>query len=182
METNKNEKTAIARHIASMVNEGDTIFLNSGTTSIYISRYLRGIKNILAVTNSPLAAQELGFSGDCEVVLIGGSYNASLSFTYGDDSVNQLSKYHANKFFFSCDGISASAGIMTYNTHEVYVNRKFMENSSTIIAVADYSKIGRMSRIAIDSVTCLDTLVTNASADAAELDAIRALGVEIVIR
>jgi DeoR family transcriptional regulator of aga operon len=180
LSTNKNEKLAIANHVATLVNEGDTLFLNSGTTSFYIAQCIRSVKNLLVVTNSPMTAQEIGYSGDCEVVLVGGSYNAPLSFTFGDDAVNQLARYHANKFFFSCDGVSASAGIMTYNTHEVYVNRKFMENSSMTIAVADYSKIGRMSRIAIDSITCLDTLVTNSCADAGELGAIKAMGVDIV--
>lgn len=178
--TNKNEKIAIARHAASMVNEGDTVFLNSGTTSIYIAQHLKGIKNILLVTNSPMVAQELNYSGDCEIVLVGGSYNLPLSFTYGDDAVKQIASYHANKFFFACDGIGAFTGIMTYNMHEVYVNRKFMENSSAVVAVADYSKIGRLSRIVIDSVDCLDTLVTNASADMGELSAIREKGVEII--
>lgn len=179
---NKNEKIAIARHAASMVNEGDTVFLNSGSTSIYIAQHLRGIKNILLVTNSPLVAQELNFSGDCEVILVGGSYNPLLSFTYGDDAVKQIASYHANKFFFACDGIGASVGIMTYNTHEVYVNRKFIENSSTTIAVADFSKIGRLSRITIDSVCCLDALVTNACADMVELEAIREMGVEVIVQ
>lgn len=180
MATNKAQKVAIAQAAASMVHEGDTLFLNSGTTAVYIAQSLRGIKNLLILTNSPLIADEIGYSSDVEVILVGGSYNAPLAFTYGDDAVKQIAKYRANKFLFACDGISAAAGVMTYNTHEVYVNRKFMENSSTIIAVADYSKIGRLSRITIDSVGCLDALVTNASADAAELETIAAMGVEII--
>jgi DeoR/GlpR family transcriptional regulator of sugar metabolism len=176
---NRTEKQAIAGHVANMVNEGDTLFLNSGSTSCYVAQCLRGVKNLLVVTNSPMVAQEIGYT-DCEVVLVGGSFNAPLSFTFGDDAVNQIAKYRANKFIFACDGVSAAAGIMTYNTHEVYVNRKFMENSSMIVAVADYSKIGRCSRIAIEPVACLDTLVTNSCADACELGAIKAMGVEIV--
>lgn len=177
---NRNEKLAIARRAAAMVNEGETVFLNSGTTNYYIAQCLRGVKSLLVLTNSPMAAQELGYTGDCEVMLVGGSYNAPLSFTYGDDAVQQIEKYRANKFFFACDGIGAAAGIMTYNTHEVNVNRRFIENSATAIAVADYSKIGRLSRITIEPVGRLDTLVTNACADEAEMEAIRAEGVEII--
>lgn len=180
LSTNKNEKIAIAKSAVSMINDGDTIFLNSGTTAIYIAQHIQGVKNLLALTNSPLVAQELCGAPDCEVVLVGGSFNAQLSFTYGDDTVRQISKYYANKFFFSCDGISAAAGIMTYNTHEVQVVKAFMEKSATTIAVADYSKIGRLSRISLDSVSCLDTIVTNSCADEGELNAVREMGVEII--
>ena len=177
--TNVTEKMAIAEHARSLVNEGDTLFLNSGTTTIYIARAIRDIRNLLVVTNSPLVAQEMVYSGQSETILIGGSYHGPMAFTYGDDAVKQIGKYHAGKFFLSCDGISATAGIMTYNTHEVEVNRHFMENSSMIICVADYSKIGRFSRISIGMPDCLDALVTNPRANEAELDAIRALGVDV---
>ena len=180
MATNKSEKLAIAARAVAMINEGDTIFLNSGTTSMFIAQALKGIKNLLVVTNSPLAAQELGYSTECEVVLVGGNYDGKMAFTYGDDAVTQISRYRAGKFFFSCDGISATSGVMTYSTHEVDVNRKFMENSATVIAVADYSKIGHTSRISMGGIACLDALVTNACADAGELETIREASVEII--
>lgn len=179
MAANKNEKVAIAARAVAMINEGDTVFLNSGTTSVYIAQAARGIKNLLVITNSPLVAQELGYSNECEAVLVGGSYDGRMAFTYGDDAVMQISRYRAGKFFFSCDGISASSGLMIYSTHEVEVNSKFMENSATVIAVADYSKVGRTSRISVGGIASLDVLVTNACSDADELRAIREAGVEI---
>jgi DeoR/GlpR family transcriptional regulator of sugar metabolism len=180
MKTNERQKRAIAGHVATMINEGDTVFLNSGTTAIYISRAIRTIPGILVITNSPLAAQELSYSGECEVVLLGGSYNGPLAFTYGDDAVRQISKYRANRFFLSCDGISVEAGIMTYNTHEVDVNHQFIARSAMVVAVADQSKIGRTSRIRIGSVECLDALITNEGADREALEAIGERGVEII--
>ena len=170
----------IADRAVSLINEGDTVFLNSGTTSVFIAQAARGIRNLLVVTNSPLAAQELGYSTECEVVLVGGNYNGRMAFTYGDDAVYQIARYRAGKFFFSCDGISASSGIMTYSTHELDINRKFLENSASAIVVADYSKVGRTSRICAGQTSCIDVLVTNSCSDADELDAIRALGVEII--
>jgi DeoR/GlpR family transcriptional regulator of sugar metabolism len=176
---NKVEKMAIADHVRSLVNDGDTLFLNSGTTSVYVARAIREIKGLMVVTNSPLVAQELDGTGQSETVLIGGSYHVPMAFTYGDDAVKQISRYHAGKLFLSCDGVSATTGVMTYYTHDVEVNRCFMENSATIICVADYSKIGRLSRISIGKIDCLDALVTNSRADAAELDGIRAAGVDV---
>lgn len=180
MTTHERQKRAIADHVATMINEGDTIFLNSGTTAIYISRAIRHIKNILVITNSPLAAQELSYSGECEVVLVGGSYNGPLAFTYGEDAVHQIEKYRANRFFVSCDGISAEAGIMTYNTHEVDINHQFIAHSAMVVAVADLSKIGRMSRIRVDAVECLDAIITNEGADREALEAIGERDVEII--
>jgi DeoR/GlpR family transcriptional regulator of sugar metabolism len=177
--TNKSEKMAIADHVRSLVHEGDTLFLNSGTTTIYVARAIRDIRNLLIVTNSPLVAQETASSDGSETILIGGSYHGPMAFTYGDDAVKQIAKYRGGKFFLTCDGISAAAGIMTYNTHEVEVNRRFIENSAMTICVADFSKIGRFSRISIGMPDCLDALVTNAKANQAELDAIRALGVDV---
>jgi DeoR/GlpR family transcriptional regulator of sugar metabolism len=181
LSANKAEKMAVAEYARTMVNEGDTIFLNSGTTSIYIARAIRDIRGLLVVTNAPLVAQELDNDGQCETVLVGGSYHGPMAFTYGDDAVRQISRYHAGKFLLSCDGVSAETGIMSYNTREADVYLCFMDNSSTIICVTDYSKIGRMSRIGICGIDRLDTLVTNAKADAAEIGEIRAKGVNILL-
>jgi DeoR family fructose operon transcriptional repressor len=180
MVTNEREKKAIAVRAAEFVREGDTLFINSGTTSLYLAGEIKRVNNILVVTNSPLVAQELGYSPFCDVILIGGNYSGRYRFTYGDDAVAQLARYRADKFFLSCDGIHDEAGITTYHHLEADINRQFMRNAHLTIAVADFSKIGRVSRIHIQPVNCLDTLVTNQSANQDVLGAIRAQDVEII--
>lgn len=180
MVTNEREKRAIAECAGQLVNEGDTLFINSGTTSLYLASEIKRINNILVITNSPLVAQELGYSPFCDVILIGGNYSGRYRFTYGDDAVNQLAKYRADKFFLSCDGIHDEAGITTYHHLEADINRQFMQNARLTLAVADYSKIGRVSRIHVNAISCLDTLITNQSANQGILEAIRAQDVEII--
>ncbi|MEA4889654.1 MAG: DeoR/GlpR family DNA-binding transcription regulator [Clostridiaceae bacterium] len=180
MVTHEREKRAIAEYAAQLVNEGDTLFINSGTTSLYLASEIKRINNILVITNSPLVAQELGYSPFCDVILLGGNYSGRYRFTYGDDAANQLGKYRADKFFLSCDGLHEEAGITTYHHLEADINRQFMQNARLTIAVADFSKIGKVSRIHVNPIQCLDTLVTNQCAKQDTLDAIRALDVDII--
>lgn len=180
METHVAEKRAIAAYAASLVNEGDTLFVSSGTTCIYLAMELKRINNILVITNSPYVAQEYGYTVGGEVVLLGGNYSGRYHFTYGDDALMQLGRYRADTFFLSCDGIDAAQGVTLYHHLECDVSRRFMERARLTVAIADASKIGRVSRVHLSPVTGLDMLVTNEGADPLALNAIREEDVDIV--
>lgn len=181
LSTHEAEKKKIAAYIASIVNQGDTLFINSGTTSIYVAKEIKNIRNLFIVTNSILIAQELNSSQNSNVILLGGNIEAQYQFTYGDDTVEQLAKYRADKFIFTCDGISAKAGITTYHPPEFAVNKAFIKNTNSTVCIADYSKIGKVSRIRLGGIDTADTLVTNQNANEKEVALMKKSGLEIIL-
>jgi DeoR/GlpR family transcriptional regulator of sugar metabolism len=180
MKTNEEEKRRIALAVAALVSEGDTLMINSGTTTLFVVKELKSIRNLTIVTNSLTIAMEVGFCANIQVILLGGSFNPQYQFTYGDDAVHQLRKYKADKLILAVDGIAAGGGVTTYHHLEAEINRQMIGRANKTIVAADYSKVGRISFAHIDSLESIDLLVTNGNANAEELQMIQDAGVEII--
>ena len=138
-----NEKQAIAHAVAELVRDGDTLFINSGTTMLAVANALRIRKNLNIVTNSLEVASELGTVPGFRVILLGGEVNARYGFTYGSDAQEQLSHYRADKAIMSLDGIEPEAGLTTYHAEEATINRMVIARAGQLIVAADHTKVGR---------------------------------------
>ncbi len=180
MVVNREEKLRIAKAVKLMISEGDTLMLDSGTTTYYVAREIAHIKNLTIVTNSLQVAQELSYQSNINVILLGGSLDPRYQFTFGDDALNQLKKYKADKMIIAVDGVSVSSGLTTYHYLEAEVSRQMSTRANRTIAVADYSKIAREGFAHIGAITSIDTLVTNKEADKEEIGAISNLGIEVL--
>ena len=90
------EKVAIANAVANMIRDGDTLFINSGSTTQVLAAALKVRSNLNIVTNSLAAATVLADVPTFRVVLLGGSLNATYGFTYGGDAQHQLAKFQAD--------------------------------------------------------------------------------------
>ena len=179
MQTNQEEKRSIAAEIASMISDGDSIMMDSGTTTLFVAKELKNLKGITVLTNSLAIAEEIGYRENISVILLGGSLYPKHQFTYGDDVINQLKKYKADIMILAADGVSAEEGITTYHYLESEVSRQMMARASKTIVAADFSKIGRVSFAYIDSIENVDVVVTNTKANKEEIELIRKKGVEV---
>lgn len=179
MKTNEEEKRKIASACSSMISNGDTIMINSGTTTFFTVQELAHVKNLTIVTNSIAIASEAGNFNNMHVILLGGNFSPRYQFIYGDDAVSQLKRYKADKLILSADGVSGEEGITTYHHQEAEVNRQMMARVNKTIIVADYSKIGRSSFTFISPIENADIIITNQKSNQTELDLIREKGVEI---
>ena len=137
------EKHAIAAVIAEQIRDGDTLFINCGTTSVCVAQALRARRNLSIVTNSLAVAAELGAVPTFRVLLLGGVVNARYGFTYGSDAQEQLNQYQADWAVLSVDGVSAKGGITTYHAEEAILDRMMMQGAGCTLIAADHSKIGR---------------------------------------
>lgn len=180
MNVNRDEKIEIAKEVKTLIEDGDTLMLDSGTTTYFVARELTDIKNLTIVTNSLAVAQELSYQNNINVILLGGSLDPRYQFTYGDDAQCQLKKYKADKMIIAVDGVSAGSGLTTYHYLEVEVSRQMIQRANQTIVVADYNKIAREGFAYIDAITSIDTLVTNKKADKEELSRISEQGIEVI--
>lgn len=179
-EVNKEEKKRIAAETASLISDGDTIIIGSGTTPLYVMRELKSHKDLIIITNSLSVAQEASFNRNIHVlVLLGGSINFQYEFTTGDDAIRQLSKYKADKLILSSDGVSSQFGVTTYHHLEAELYRQMIARVDKTILVADYSKIGRANFSQIEEIHQIDLLISNHNASKDEIEAIREAGVEV---
>lgn len=179
-EQHPDEKRSIAALTTSLIQDGETLFINSGTTTYYVSIELKKFRNLKIVTNSLSVAMELGSNPTFQIILLGGNLNSQYQFTYGIDAVTNLSKYKAEKVILSLDGVSAKAGLTTYHAEEAELIRLMIKRSRSTIIVADHSKIGHESFSLLGPIEQADYLVTNPDVDEQFIQEIKALGINIV--
>lgn len=175
----RQQKEAIADEIAGMIRDGDTLFMNSGTTCEHIAEALRGRRNLNVVTNSLRVATRLGMIPSFRVLLVGGEINAHYGFTHGGDAQEQLSRYQADWAILSVDGVSANGGITTHHAEEAIIDRMMAAGAKQTVVAADASKLGRagFSRVCECSERLL--LISNEGCDAEVIAQIRGKGMSI---
>ncbi len=140
--TNVEAKQKIAKLAATQINEGDTIFLDASTTTFFIAKELRNMRNITIITNSLRVIVELDGCDSIKVISVGGvlSHNQSFVGTLAENSIAE--NYVASKMFFSSKGVSAESGILESNEQECGIKQKMLNNSRHKYYLCDKSKMG----------------------------------------
>ena len=176
--SNSASKKELAAKIASLIENNDTIMMNAGTTLTYVLHAIRGKRNISIVTNSIQNAVEASTYPDFNVILLGGEIDEKYQFTYGNDTLSQLDKYHATKCILSVDGIHAKDGLTLYYSNESGIVRKMIACSDKVIVAADGSKLGKSTFSRVAAIKDMDVLVTNKT-DSNELEFLKEQGVVV---
>lgn len=177
--SNAEQKLAIGTAVAKMVRDGDTLFINSGTTCEYIAGALSSRVNLNIVTNSLKVATRLGTVPSFRVLLIGGEINSQYGFTYGGDAQEQLGKYQADWALLSVDGVSATGGVTTHHAEEAIIDRLMIAAARQKVIVADAGKIGRAGFSRVCECTGELMLVTNDGGNKAAVAGLQECGMKI---
>ena len=172
-------RRAIAEAVLRYISDGDTLFINSGTTTMAVAEVLSLRKNLNIVTNSLAVANYLAHQADMRLILLGGELNANYGFTYGGDALEQLNRYQPQWSILSVDGVHPEHGITTYHADEAMIDRTMIARAQKTIIVADHRKIGRVGFSHICGVSEGQILVTDSGCDDAQLERIRTAGAEV---
>lgn len=138
---NVNEKEIIARYAASLVNDGESIYLDSGSTTLRMVRHLKN-KDITIVTTHAMILQEIQET-KLKCILVGGEINISTASILGTKTNSELSNMFFDKAFVGCNGFSDKAGISTPDIREAEKKQIVAHNSSETFVLADSSKSGK---------------------------------------
>jgi DeoR family fructose operon transcriptional repressor len=179
--SHKEEKERVGRAAAELVQNGETIFIDGGTTTQFMLPYLRDRKNLTVVTCGINIAAALSNRKEVSTVVIGGELDIESRSSIGPLALEALEFYsiRCDRAFISAGGVSAKYGITNRILDRIPLKRKAMEISQKVAVVVDGSKIGTVVLGRVASVELADHLVTDKSAPARELEEIIALGVEI---
>ena len=172
-------RRAIAEAVLSYIKDGDTLFINSGMTTMAVAEVLSLRKNLNIVTNSLAVANYLAHQADMRLILLGGELNANYGFTYGGDALEQLGRYQPQWSILSVDGVHPEHGITTYHADEAMIDRTMIARAQKTIIVADHRKIGRVGFSHICGIDAGQTLITDSGCEKLVLERIEAAGAEV---
>ncbi|NOX17648.1 MAG: DeoR/GlpR transcriptional regulator [Chlorobi bacterium] len=178
---NYKEKQAIGSKTAELIKEGDTIILDSGTTTMEVAKNISNIKNLTVITNALNIASQLVDYPDIKVIIPGGSLRRTSLSLIGAPAEQSLKNYFCDKLIMGVDGISFEYGITTPNIEEAHINRVMIDIAKEVIVVADSSKFLRRSFALISGINKIHTVVTDKNIPEEEYQKFINAGKKVVI-
>ena len=177
------EKVRIASAAAGLIQDGETVILDSGTTTAEIARQIRGLKlrSLNVITNALNIAVVLANAHHVNLIIPGGVLRRKSWSLAGPQAEQALRDLQADRLFLGVDSLDPEIGVMTPDVLEAQLNALMIEVSQEVVAVADASKFGRRSLSVIAGVERLHKLVTDTSASPQAVEALRARGVEVIL-
>lgn len=173
------QKEAVAKKAISFIDEGDTIFLDSGTTTYYLAKQLKSFKQLTVVTNSVMVAQELKSVNQIDVLLTGGTLRRETQAMVGPIAIQSIGSIRVDKLFLAINGIDPEAGLTTPNLLEAEVKRSMIRSAKQVILVTDHSKYGKITFAKVADLSeihhCIinDDALTEQAAKEMELEGIK---------
>ncbi len=172
-------KTKIGALAADLIKEGESVILDTGTTTLEVARALGGRRNLTVFTPSLRVATILADEPGIRLMLCGGIVRrGELSLT-GDLAVNSFADFRFDTAVIGVGGIDPTAGLTEHNLDDARVKRAEVEAARRIVVVADATKLGRVAFARICPLDQVDVLVTDRSAPSDLITAIEEAGVEV---
>ena len=165
-------KDAIGREAAKLVRDGDTVVLDSGTTTRYVARHIASKRKVTVVTPSLAALEELAGSASVQVRLTGGIYRHSSHDLSGNSVVDVLGGVYADRVFFGAAALSFHKGVMNFDAE---MSSVFLRAGRERVLVIDSSKIGTEAAYRLCAVEKCDMVITDKGIRAADLARLRKL-------
>ncbi len=175
------EKKRIGKLASSLIEDGDTIILDSGTTTMEIAKNLGPVADLTVITNALNIANQMAEHPKANIIVPGGFLRKNSLSLVGATAEESFKNYFCDKLFLAVDGISVNHGLSTPNVEEAHLNRIMMAISKQIIVVADSSKFHKRSFAFIAPVTEIDIIVTDPGIPAEEQKKLENAGIQVMI-
>jgi len=173
------EKQRIGRHAATLVGEGETIFLGSGTTVHEVARNIRDVPRLTVITNALNVVNELVECDNIELIVIGGMFRQSELSMVGHIAERAIREFRADKVIMGMRGIDPVHGLTSDYMPEAITDRAILSIAPCNIIVADHSKLGRVSTVFLAPITSAHVLINDQAAPVPIVSEIRELGLEV---
>jgi DeoR family transcriptional regulator of aga operon len=175
------EKRRIGAMAASLIHDGETIILDSGTTTLEIARQIKKKQGLQIITNGVNIAAELLDARDAHIFIVGGTVRGESASICGRFTEEMIDQFSADKLFLSGAGCDLDFGVSGANLEETMVNRAMLRISREIILVADSSKFSKRSMSRIAPFAEIDTVISDTGLGEEIQAKLRALGCNLIL-
>lgn len=177
---NQTDKNLIGRLAAEEVNSGDTIFIDSGTTTLCMLRYLTGKKKITIITHSLAALSEASKYDNLSLICPGGIYSPPTDSFVGLSTFESLSGMTINKAFMAATGVSLDSGMTNTTFLEAEIKKGVVHRASSVYLMADASKLDKEAVISFCQLRSLSAFITDRRPPDRYVDFFRSNGIRIL--
>lgn len=175
------EKRRIGAMAATLINDGETIILDSGTTTLEIARQIKNKQGLQILTNGVNVAVELLDARGVQTFIAGGTVRGDSASIVGRSTEEMFDQFAADKLFLSAAGCDPDFGVSGANLEETMVNRAMLRIAREVILVSDATKFSKRSMSRITTFTEIDTVISDVSLQPELQQKIRSFGCKLIL-
>ncbi len=175
------EKRNIAKAATSLIRDGDTIFLDSGTTTYFIAQNLGGFRDLTVITHDLQIGNTAILHPTSTLIVTGGIRREEFSVLVGSLTENFIKELKVNKVFLGADAVDVESGVFNANFIEVGIKKLLLTISKHIILVADTSKFSRSALARVCKIESIETIITDNNLSPEVKNQIEKNGVRLIL-
>ncbi len=182
MSENVEAKAKIAQAALNLFAEGETIFIDTGSTTLYLAEKLWEKSGLTIITNSTAISKIVSNSSEKnKVFLLGGEFNADNQQTIGTMVTAQIRSFRAHHCVLTVGALDKRSGAMDYNIEEAQIGRAMIEQAQSITVLLDSSKFNQLASFEVCSLAMIDRLICDNMPPKPLLDALNEANVKVII-
>lgn len=178
---NLDKKEMIATKCLEFIEAGDTIILDSGSTTTEVAKKLRGRKDLTVITNALNIALLLGAEPGIEVIVTGGEFKPPTFSLTGQKAADFFKGLHVQKLFLATAGISLKAGLTYPSISDLVVKKAMIDAAEKTFLVADSTKMGKAAFASLGALSLIDYIITDAGIDEKHQQVLKDNEIELII-
>ncbi|MEJ0034149.1 MAG: DeoR/GlpR family DNA-binding transcription regulator [Bacteroidota bacterium] len=178
---NLDKKEMIALKCLDYIETGDTIILDSGSTTTEVAKKLRGRKDLTVITNALNIALLLGAEPGVEVIVTGGEFKPPTLSLTGQKAADFFKGLHVQKLFLATAGISLKAGLTYPSISDLVVKKAMIDAAEKTFLVADSTKMGKAAFASLGALSLIDYIITDAGIEEKHEQVFRDNEIELII-
>ena len=178
---NLDAKRLIGKKALSLIEEDDSIILDSGTTTFEIANLLGHFKKLTVASNALDIINNLAQYENVQVLVPGGFFKGFSMSMVGPMAERNFKQLYCKKFFLGIDGVKPNVGVFTHHIEEAHLNQIMIDVAEEVIVVADSSKFLKSGLAFIEGFHKIDKFITDANASRETLEMLKKNNVEVII-
>lgn len=180
MRENSEAKRAIAAAVAATIRDGDSIMMDTGTTTSFLARELIGHRRLTVVTNSSDIARTLATLNDNKVYMAGGELRSDNGAAFGSTAIDFINRFSVTHAIISTGAVNAQ-GMMDYDLEEAEFARTVLMRGRRTLVVTDHSKFGREGLVRVCGFDAITELATDKAPPGDIAEAIETAGARLLL-
>lgn len=178
---NLDKKELIATKCLEYIESGDTIILDSGSTTTEVAKKLKGRKDLTIISNAINITLLLGAEPGIEVIVTGGEFKPPTLSLTGQKAADFFKGLHVQKLFLATAGISLKAGLTYPSISDLVVKKAMIDAAETTYLVADSTKMGKASFASLGALSLIDYIITDPGIDEKHRQVFKDNDIELII-
>lgn len=178
---NLNQKISIAKKAIDLIKDGETIIIDSGSTTTELAKLISGYQNLTVITNALNIALILGAQTGINLNVTGGEFKAPTLSLTGQKAADFFQNLNIDKLFLATAGISLKSGLTYPGISDICVKRAMIESANKVYLLADSSKLGKNAFASLGAISLIDYLITDSNIKSEDMEWLKNYDVKFMI-